>query len=169
MAQPVSPHTVGGVELDPWRTTMTTKIADIVLPADYKPSESDPYMCPPQRAFFRKLLLQWREQLLLEAERTVSAMTAEKAVFADPTDRASLETDRNFELRTRDRERKLINKIDRTIDALESDEYGYCEECGVEIGLRRLEARPVTDLCIECKTKEERMEKQHRPDVNAEE
>ncbi|NGZ27667.1 MAG: RNA polymerase-binding protein DksA, partial [Magnetococcales bacterium] len=108
---------------------------------------------------------EWKGQLLHDAERTLTSMNEEKAVFADPTDRATLETDRNFELRTRDRERKLINKIDRTIEKIEADDYGYCEECGVEIGLRRMEARPVTNLCIDCKTKEEQMERQRRPDT----
>ncbi|NGZ07719.1 MAG: RNA polymerase-binding protein DksA [Magnetococcales bacterium] len=135
------------------------KIAEIQLPEGYRPSEEEEYMCPNQRAFFRRLLLDWEEQLLEEAEKTVTIMTEEKAIFADPTDRASLETDRNFELRTRDRERKLISKIKRTIEAIEENEYGFCEECGVEIGLRRLEARPVTDLCIGCKTAAERQEK----------
>ncbi|MBF0340671.1 MAG: RNA polymerase-binding protein DksA [Magnetococcales bacterium] len=135
------------------------KIADIQLPEGYRPSEDEEFMCPNQRAFFRHLLLEWEKQLLEEAEKTVNIMTEEKAIFADPTDRASLETDRNFELRTRDRERKLISKIKRTIEAIEENEYGYCEECGVEIGLRRLEARPVTDLCISCKTAAERQEK----------
>lgn len=138
------------------------KIADIQLPEDYRPAEDEEYMCPNQRAYFRKLLLEWEQQLLEEAEKTVNIMTEEKAIFADPTDRASLETDRNFELRTRDRERKLISKIKRTIEALEENEYGFCEECGVEIGLRRLEARPVTDLCISCKTTAERQEKVSR-------
>ncbi|NGZ27971.1 MAG: RNA polymerase-binding protein DksA [Magnetococcales bacterium] len=141
------------------------KIADILLPEGYRPSEKDEYMCPDHRAFFMKLLKEWKGQLLHDAERTLTSMNEEKAVFADPTDRATLETDRNFELRTRDRERKLINKIDRTIEKIEADDYGYCEECGVEIGLRRMEARPVTNLCIDCKTKEEQMERQRRPDT----
>ncbi|MBF0144508.1 MAG: RNA polymerase-binding protein DksA [Magnetococcales bacterium] len=139
-----------------------SRIADIVLPEGYRPSESDPYMSPMQRAFFLKILSEWKGQLIEDAARTLSMMTEEKAVFADPTDRATLETDRNFELRTRDRERKLISKIDRTIEAIEADEYGFCDECGVEIGLRRLEARPVTDLCVGCKTKAEQMEKVQR-------
>ncbi|MBF0284524.1 MAG: RNA polymerase-binding protein DksA [Magnetococcales bacterium] len=143
---------------------MNELLEEIKLPKGYRPSEDEPYMNPKQRAFFRQLLLDWKQQLLEDADRTVSAMNEEKAVFADPTDRATLETDRNFELRTRDRERKLIGKIDKTILKLIEDEYGYCEECGVEIGLRRLEARPVTDLCIDCKTKEEHLEKQRRPD-----
>lgn len=135
------------------------KIADVQLPEGYRPSEDEEFMCVNQRAFFRQLLLEWEAQLVEEAEKTVSIMTEEKAIFADPTDRASLETDRNFELRTRDRERKLIAKIKRTIEAIEENQYGFCEECGVEIGLRRLEARPVTDLCISCKTAAERQEK----------
>ncbi len=135
------------------------KIADIKLPKGYVPSEDETYMEPQQRAFFYNLLLDWKRQLMEDADKTVSVMTEEKAIFADPTDRASLETDRNFELRTRDRERKLISKIDRTMEIIEADDYGYCEECGVEIGLRRLEARPVTDLCITCKTKAERQER----------
>ncbi|MBF0625347.1 MAG: RNA polymerase-binding protein DksA [Magnetococcales bacterium] len=145
-----------------------TRIADIILPEGYRPSPDEEYMCPMQRAFFRKLLMEWRKQLQGEAERTVTGMNEEKAVFADPTDRATLETDRNFELRTRDRERKLISKIDRTVEAIEADDYGFCEGCGVEIGLRRLEARPVTNLCIDCKTKEEQMEKVHRSPDEAE-
>lgn len=136
-----------------------SKIADIKLPADYVPSKEEEYMSPIQRAFFLGLLKQWRQQLQDDAEKTLSAMTEEKAMFADPTDRATLETNRNFELRTRDRERKLIAKIDNTMLLIEEDEYGFCEECGVEIGLKRLEARPVTDLCIVCKTQSEHNEK----------
>ncbi|MBF0462682.1 MAG: RNA polymerase-binding protein DksA [Magnetococcales bacterium] len=135
------------------------KIADMTLPEAYVPSEEEEYMSPMQRAFFYRLLLRWREQLMEDADKTLAAMTEEKAIFADPTDRAALETDRNFELRTRDRERKLISKIDRTLAVIEANEYGFCEECGVEIGLKRLEARPVTDQCIGCKTRAERREK----------
>ncbi|MBF0621053.1 MAG: RNA polymerase-binding protein DksA [Magnetococcales bacterium] len=138
---------------------MTSKIADIELPEGYKPNKNEEYMCPEQRAFFRMLLLQWKHQLRHGAERTVENMNNEEAIFADPADRATLETDRNFELRTRDRELKLIGKIDRTILKIEHDDFGYCKECGIEVGLRRLEARPVTDLCIDCKTKQEKGER----------
>lgn len=144
------------------------ELDDVKLPKGYKPSPDEAYMCPNQRIYFRNLLLDWKKQLQRDAERTVSVMNEEKAVFADPTDRATLETDRNFELRTRDRERKLIVKIDNTIEKIMDDEYGYCDECGVEIGIKRLEARPVTDLCIDCKTKEERLEKVRRPDFEDE-
>jgi DnaK suppressor protein len=108
---------------------------------------------------FRQLLQEQMDQLLREADKTVSEMTDEKANFPDPTDRASLESDRNFELRIRDRERKLISKIRETLDRIEAGEFGECEDCGDQIGEARLKARPVTTLCIECKTEQERQEK----------
>ena len=108
---------------------------------------------------FRQLLQEQMDQLLREADKTVSEMTDEKTNFPDPTDRASLESDRNFELRIRDRERKLISKIREALDRIEAGEFGECEDCGDQIGEARLKARPVTTLCIECKTEQERQEK----------
>lgn len=108
---------------------------------------------------FRELLQEQMDQLLREADKTVSEMTDEKTNFPDPTDRASLESDRNFELRIRDRERKLISKIREALDRIEEGEFGECEDCGDPIGEARLKARPVTTLCIECKTEQERQEK----------
>ncbi len=108
---------------------------------------------------FRQLLQEQMDQLLRDADRTVSEMTDEKTNFPDPTDRASLESDRNFELRIRDRERKLIAKIREALDRIESGEFGECESCGDVIGEARLKVRPVTTLCIECKTEQERQEK----------
>lgn len=108
---------------------------------------------------FRQILQEQMDQLLRDADRTVSDMTDEKTNFPDPTDRASLESDRNFELRIRDRERKLIAKIREALDRIDDGEFGECEECGEEIGEARLKARPVTTLCIECKTEQERQEK----------
>lgn len=108
---------------------------------------------------FRQLLQEQMDQLLREADRTVSEMTDEKTNFPDPTDRASLESDRNFELRIRDRERKLISKIREALDRIDAGEFGECESCGDTIGEGRLKARPVTTLCIECKTEQERQEK----------
>ena len=108
---------------------------------------------------FRQLLQEQMDQLLREADKTVSEMTDEKTNFPDPTDRASLESDRNFELRIRDRERKLISKIREAIERIEAGEFGECEDCGDQIGEARLKARPVTTLCIECKTEQERQEK----------
>ncbi len=108
---------------------------------------------------FRQLLQEQMDQLLREAGKTVSDMTDEKTNFPDPTDRASLESDRNFELRIRDRERKLIGKIREAIERIEAGDFGECEDCGEDIGEARLKARPVTTLCIECKTEQERQEK----------
>lgn len=108
---------------------------------------------------FRQILQSQLDSLLRDAEKTVSEMTDEKTNFPDPTDRASLESDRNFELRIRDRERKLIMKIREALERIEAGEFGICESCEEEIGEARLKARPVTTLCIECKTEQERQEK----------
>jgi DnaK suppressor protein len=108
---------------------------------------------------FRQLLQSQIDSLLREADKTVSEMTDEKTNFPDPTDRASLESDRNFELRIRDRERKLIMKIQEAMERIDDGEFGVCESCGEEIGEARLRARPVTTLCIDCKTEQERQER----------
>jgi len=108
---------------------------------------------------FRNLLLRQMEELLSEAGKTVNEMTDQKAAFADPTDRASMESDRNFELRIRERERKLIGKIREALERIDHGEFGICESCGESIGLERLRARPVTTLCIDCKEEEEHREK----------
>jgi len=108
---------------------------------------------------FRKILEAQLEELLKEAGKTVSEMTDEKANFPDPTDRASLESDRNFELRIRDRERKLIAKIREALERIDEETFGICESCEEDIAEARLRARPVTTLCIDCKTEQERQEK----------
>lgn len=108
---------------------------------------------------FKELLQQQMDELLQDAGKTVSEMTEEKTNFPDPTDRASLESDRNFELRIRDRERKLIAKIREALERIEDGIFGECESCEEEIGIERLRARPVTTLCIECKTEQERQER----------
>ncbi|MGB9712603.1 MAG: RNA polymerase-binding protein DksA [Dissulfurimicrobium sp.] len=112
-----------------------------------------------QLEHFRKILQQKLNELLGEADRTIDEMTGMDENFPDPTDRASVESDRNFELRIRDRERKLIKKIQKALEKIDNGTYGICEKCGEEISIGRLEARPVTTLCIECKSKEEREEK----------
>jgi len=117
-------------------------------------------MNPRQQAHFRKILEDWKGELSEDIDRTVHTMQDEATIFADPNDRASQESDMALELRNRDRERKLIKKIDETIAKIEADEYGYCESCGVEIGLKRLEARPTATLCIDCKTLDELRERQ---------
>jgi len=126
----------------------------------YAPKKGEEYMNSKQNAHFRKILQTLKDELLGDVERTVHTMQDEATVFADPNDRASQESDIALELRNRDRERKLIKKIDEALDRIENGEYGYCDSCGVEIGLKRLEARPTATLCIDCKTLEELREKQ---------
>ena len=126
----------------------------------YKPKGKEDYMNPRQLAHFRKMLEEMKRDLSQDIDRTVHTMQDEATVFADPNDRASQESDMALELRNRDRERKLIKKIDETIGRIDANEYGYCESCGVEIGLKRLEARPTATLCIDCKTLDELREKQ---------
>ncbi len=130
--------------------------------APYELVDSEEYMNEAQKAHFRKLLLTWQSQLQQSVTQTVSHMKDDSASYPDPTDRASQEEEFALELRTRDRERKLLKKIQDTLALIDADEYGYCESCGIEIGLRRLEARPTATLCIDCKTVQEIKEK-HRP------
>jgi DnaK suppressor protein len=126
----------------------------------YHEAPGEDYMNDDQREHFRSILRAWKRELMEEVDRTVHHMQDEAANFPDPNDRATQESEFSMELRARDRERKLIKKIDETIDKLDHDEYGYCESCGVEIGIRRLEARPTAALCIDCKTLDEIREKQ---------
>ena len=126
----------------------------------YAAKKGEEYMSARQRAHFRKILEALKAELSEEIDRTVHTMQDEATVFADPNDRASQESDMALELRNRDRERKLIKKIDETIARIDANEYGYCESCGVEIGLKRLEARPTATLCIDCKTLDELRERQ---------
>ncbi|MDP1606897.1 MAG: RNA polymerase-binding protein DksA, partial [Rhodocyclaceae bacterium] len=126
----------------------------------YTPKKGEGYMSAKQLAHFRGILASLKDELSEDIERTVHTMQDEATVFADPNDRASQESDIALELRNRDRERRLIKKIDESIALIENGEYGYCESCGVEIGLKRLEARPTATMCIDCKELEERREKQ---------
>jgi len=126
----------------------------------YKSKKGEEYMSPEQLLHFRQTLEKQRDELSEEMNRAVHIMQEEATIFADPNDRASQESDMTLELRNRDRERKLIKKIGETIAKIDAGEYGYCEKCGVEIGLQRLEARPTASLCIDCKTLEEIREKQ---------
>jgi DnaK suppressor protein len=126
----------------------------------YKPKGKEDYMNPRQLAHFRKMLDEQKRELSQDIDRTVHTMQDEATIFADPNDRASQESDMSLELRNRDRERKLIKKIDETIARIDAGEYGYCDSCGVEIGLKRLEARPTATLCIDCKTLDELRERQ---------
>jgi DnaK suppressor protein len=126
----------------------------------YSAKKGEEYMNAKQRSHFRRILETLKSELSEEIDRTVHTMQDEATVFADPNDRASQESDMALELRNRDRERKLIKKIDETIARIDANEYGYCDSCGVEIGLKRLEARPTATLCIDCKTLDELRERQ---------
>ena len=126
----------------------------------YQPKRNEEYMSEGQRAHFKGILLEWRRELMEEVDRTVTHLKDEAANYPDPSDRASQEEEFSLELRTRDRERKLIRKIEKTIELIDYDDYGFCETCGVEIGIRRLEARPTATECIDCKTLAELKERQ---------
>lgn len=127
-------------------------------PYQEKPGED--YMNKKQQEHFRKILNHWKSELSHDIDKTVHTMQDEVTMFADPNDRASQESDMALELRSRDRERKLIKKIDETLRNIDDGEYGYCNSCGVEIGLKRLEARPTATQCIDCKTLDEFRERQ---------
>jgi DnaK suppressor protein len=136
----------------------------VTLPPDYRPSAAEEFMSPLQLEYFRQKLLKWRAELVREAGETLLSLGEGGIAEADLTDRASVETDRALELRTRDRARKLISKIDQALERVENGTYGYCEETGEPIGLRRLEARPIATLSIEAQERHERMERVHRDD-----
>lgn len=129
--------------------------------APYQPEKNEEYMSVTQVAHFRNILLAWKDELVNEADRTIHTMQDESTALPDVNDRATQEEEFAIELRTRDRERKLIHKIEQSLELLTAGDYGYCEECGTEIGLRRLEARPTATLCIDCKTLSEIKEKQN--------
>ena len=133
----------------------------LTLPPDYRPSDDEEFMNPRQSEYFRQKLLRWRAELLREADGTLASLSEGGIHEADITDRASVETDRALELRTRDRARKLIAKIDQALGRIEAGTYGYCEETGEPIGLKRLEARPVATLSIEAQERRERRERQY--------
>ncbi|MFC0336747.1 transcriptional regulator, TraR/DksA family [Kushneria avicenniae] len=126
----------------------------------YEPSPGEEYMNEQQLAHFRRILLGWKADLMAEVDRTVRHLQEDANNYADPADRATQEEGFNLELRTRDRERKLLKKINETIEKIDEDDYGFCNACGIEIGIRRLEARPTATLCVDCKTLSELKEKQ---------
>ena len=126
----------------------------------YTPRKGEAYMSKKQQNHFMKILQQLKSELSEDIDRTVHTMQDEATVFADPNDRASQESDMALELRNRDRERKLIRKINETISRIKAGDYGYCDNCGIESGIKRLEARPTATLCIDCKTLDEMRERQ---------
>ena len=137
---------------------------EIIISSDYKPTDEEPFMSERQRVYFRQKLVRWKEDILKEAKDTILALQAENENHPDIADRASSETDRAIELRARDRQRKLISKIDSAIARIDDGSYGYCEETGEPISLKRLEARPITTLSLEAQERHERNERVFRDD-----
>lgn len=135
-----------------------------LLPPDYRPHEDEQFMSSRQLEYFRQKLLKWRDELLAESNETLSSLQNESLAESDLSDRATLETDRAIELRTRDRERKLISKIDGALQRIDQGNYGFCEETSEPIAIRRLEARPIATLSLEAQEQHERMERTHRDD-----
>ncbi|HJS32185.1 MAG TPA: RNA polymerase-binding protein DksA [Alphaproteobacteria bacterium] len=135
-----------------------------LLPPDYRPSEDEEFMNPVMREYFRQRLLRWRTELLRESTETLLHLQEDTVQEADLADRATLETDRSIELRTRDRERKLIQKIDDAMRRIEDGSYGLCEETNEPISIKRLEARPIATLSLEAQERHERLERTHRDD-----
>jgi DnaK suppressor protein len=140
------------------------KASSIVLPPDYRPSEDEPFMNERQRLYFRQKLLAWKEEIIRQTKETLAGLHEESTQHADLADRATSETDRALELRARDRQRKLIAKIDAALARIEDGSYGYCEETGEPIGLKRLDARPIATLSVEAQERHERRERVYRED-----
>ncbi len=136
----------------------------IILPEGYRPSDDEPFMGPRQKAYFRAKLQSWREEIIKQTRETLEGLHEESTQHADLADRATSETDRALELRARDRQRKLVSKIDAALARLEDGSYGYCEETGEPIGLRRLDARPIATLSVEAQERHERRERIYRED-----
>jgi DnaK suppressor protein len=137
---------------------------EIIISSDYKPTDEEPFMSERQRVYFRQKLVRWKEDILKEAKDTILALQAENENHPDIADRASSETDRAIELRARDRQRKLISKIESAIARIDDGSYGYCEETGEPISLKRLEARPIATLSLEAQERHERNERVFRDD-----
>ncbi len=135
-----------------------------VIAEDYRPSDDEPFMNERQREFFRRRLLEWKDEILEESRSTIASLQQETVALPDVADRATSETDRALELKTRDRQRKLISKIDDALRRLEDGSYGYCEETGEPIALSRLIARPIATLSLEAQERHERKERVHRDD-----
>ncbi len=135
---------------------------EVRIDSDYEPTDDEPFMCERQKEYFRRKLLAWKEAILSESRETLAQMQEETYSLPDLADRASAETDRALELRTRDRQRKLVSKIDAALERIEDGSYGYCEETGEPISLKRLIARPIATLSLAAQERHERREKVHR-------
>ncbi|PWE17557.1 RNA polymerase-binding protein DksA [Marinicauda salina] len=143
---------------------MSVTDSEIELPDGYRPSEDEEFMNARQKEYFRRKLMAWKDEILRESRSTISNLQEDLGTLPDLADRASTETDRSLELRARDRQRKLIAKIEAALRRIEAGEYGYCEETGEPISLARLEARPVATLSLEAQERHERSERVHRDD-----
>jgi DnaK suppressor protein len=170
LQQPVPARTIATVKAEAPKKTegpkkkmaARTKVADIVLPPDYRPSENEPFMNEMHRAYFRKRLIEWKDEILRQTRETLAILHEDSTQHADLADRATSETDRATELRTRDRQRKLISKIEAALGRIEDGSYGYCEDTGEPIGLKRLDARPIATLSVEAQERHERRERVYR-------
>ncbi len=158
-AKPAARRKVAGKKM-----TARAKASSIVLPPNYRPSEDEPFMNERQRLYFRQKLLTWKEEIIRQTRETLAGLHEESIQHADLADRATSETDRALELRARDRQRKLIAKIDAALARIEDGSYGYCEETGEPIGLKRLDARPIATLSVEAQERHERRERVYRED-----
>lgn len=158
-AKPAPPMKSEGV---PKKMVPRTKPVNVVLPPDYRPSDDEPFMNDMHRAYFRKRLQDWKDEILRQTRETLAILHEDSTQHADLADRATSETDRATELRTRDRQRKLISKIDAAIARIDDGSYGYCEDTGEPIGLKRLDARPIATLSVEAQERHERREKVYR-------
>ena len=138
--------------------------AEVIVPDDYRPADDEPFMNDTQLAYFLRKLLDWKSELMSDSKETIETLQDNTRAIPDISDRASEETDRALELRTRDRQRKLVSKIDAALRRIEEGEYGYCEETGDPISLRRLDARPIATISLEAQERHERREKVHRDD-----
>jgi DnaK suppressor protein len=144
--------------------TARAKTSTIVLPPGYRPSEDEPFMSGRQRIYFRQKLMAWKEEIIRQTKETLAGLHEDSSQHADLADRATSETDRALELRARDRQRKLVAKIDAALARIEDGTYGYCEETGEPIGLKRLDARPIATLSLEAQERHERRERVYRED-----
>lgn len=163
-ASPTKPRTRAIEKAPDKKLTAKAGSSTIVLPPDYRPSEDEPFMNERHRMYFRQKLMNWKEEIIRQTKETLMGLHEDSTQHADLADRATSETDRALELRARDRQRKLINKIDAALARIEDGSYGYCEETGEPIGLKRLDARPIATLSVEAQERHERRERVYRED-----
>lgn len=158
------PASGSGADKDSKKAGEASKTSEIVLEEGYRPSDDEAFMNQKQRAYFKRKLQDWKDEIIRQTRETLEDLYEQSTQHADIADRATSETDRALELRARDRQRKLVNKIDAALSRIEDGSYGYCEETGEPIGLKRLDARPIATLSLEAQERHERREKVYRED-----